>query len=300
MVPPTQEEINRTREFKKTIAIVEFGERGSQIHGVSEAASVKLQSCIGSYFNFVVAPPVALPPSAEAVSPEQAQQLGKSLKVDYLLFANVNVFAPAPELRSSENRHKDKFYGSIWYEDRAVCELSMMIVDAATGTTFFSENKRGEATTRRDVRDFRDEGEFRRQLRDIAAVKIVANIMGSVRDLRRSESDALFEAVNGAAYQMGLSLRNRVPQTGQILQKISETEVLTNLGSAYGIKPGDMLIVLGKGASLMDPRTGLSAGPLPVKARLRVTGVTSGVSSTASAGAKEMMFVQAGDEVQTC
>ncbi|MEI8345163.1 MAG: hypothetical protein WCG06_03725 [Candidatus Omnitrophota bacterium] len=91
----------------------------------------------------------------------------------------------------------------------------------------------------------------------------------------------------------------RVPLKGQILQKMNEKDVVVNLGSAYGIQPGDNLLAYRNVALMKDPATGLSIRTPSDAVALTVGDITSGISCIASGRASDIKDINVGDEVYT-
>ena len=87
------------------------------------------------------------------------------------------------------------------------------------------------------------------------------------------------------------------PLDGVVLQLISATEVAVNLGSAYGLVPGDALILWQSDASVKDPRTGLVVSPLQAREQLEVTKVTGGLTCIAKGPKKTVSKARVGDKV---
>jgi len=74
---------------------------------------------------------------------------------------------------------------------------------------------------------------------------------------------------------------------------------LINLGSAYGIAPGQQLIVWQEDSAITDPKTGMTIVPKKKKAVLKVIEVNSGLSCLARAGKGLVAKIKVGDKAAT-
>ncbi|MCJ7645869.1 hypothetical protein MUO65_03055 [bacterium] len=319
IVRPTDEELNAVKKFKKTAAIIEISEKGSPIEGISESAFSGMENALAGHFNLVerekILQVMAERKFAEREDVERYTELGKLLGADYLFFGRAMAFFDKPEIKYYKSREKkdkskekekykskekkEKFSGSIWRELKGICELSIKIVDARTGIVRYADKKVGAMVGKEDEKYYEDEEQFNRDLDYVTKSEIIIELAKTFRGLKREHSLVLSQAMEKATGEFKIDLRNEFPQTGQVLQILSKKDVLINLGSAYGIKPGDELIIWEEFAPLTDPKTGVVTVPKQKKAVLKVKRVTSGLSCIARGKRKVITEISVGDTVCT-
>lgn len=304
IVAPTKEELEAVRRFKETVAIIEISEKGSSIKGVSESAFSGLEKLLAGHFNLVerekVLNVMAERKFAERDDVERYTELGKLLGADYLLFGSAMAFFNRPEIKHYKGKKKDgEFSGSIWKELKGTCELNIKIVDVGSGIVRYADKKVGEMSRKEGKKHYNDEEEFYKALDIATKTDIIIELANIFIRLRKENSRILSQAMEKATEKFKDDLRNEFAQTGQVLQILSEKEVVINLGSAYGIKPGDKLIIWEELAPIKDPKTGVVTVPKRKKAILKVKKVTSGLSCIARGKRKYIRVIRVGDTVFT-
>ncbi len=304
IVAPTKEELDAVRRFKETVAIIEISEKGSPVKGVSESAFSGLENALAGHFNLVerekVLKVMAERKFAERDDVERYTELGKLLGADYLLFGSAMAFFNRPEIKHYKGKKKDgKFTGSIWKELKGTCELNIKIVDVGSGIVRYADKKVGEMSREEGKKHYNDEEEFNEALDIATKTDIIIELANIFVRLRKENSRILSQAMEKATEKFKDDLRNEFAQTGQVLQILSEKEVVINLGSAYGIKPGDKLIIWEELAPIRDPKTGVVTVPKRKKAILKVKKVTSGLSCIARGKRKYIRVIRVGDTVFT-
>jgi len=304
IVRPTEEELDAVKRFKKTVAIIEISEKGSPIKGISESAFSGLENVLAGHFNLVerekILNVMAERKFAERDDVERYTELGKLLGADYLFFGRAMAFFKKPEIRHYKGKKKDgKFTGSIWKELKGICELNIKIVDVRSGIVRYADKKVGEMSRAEGRKYYKDEEQFYKALDIATKAEIIIELANTFAGLRKENSRILSQAMEKATQGFKRELRNEFPQTGQILQILSKKEVVINLGSAYGIKPGDKLIIWEELAPIRDPKTGVVTVPKRKKAVLKVKKVTSGLSCIARGKRKYIRMISVGDTVCT-
>lgn len=304
IVIPTEEELDAVKRFKKTVAIIEISERGSPVKGISESAFSGLENALAGHFNLVerekILKVMAERKFAERDDVERYTELGKLLGADYLLFGSAMAFFNKPEIKHYKGKKKDgKFTGSIWKELKGTCELNIKIVDVGSGIVRYADKKVGEMSRAEGKKYYKDEEQFYKALDIATKTEIIIGLANIFVRLRKENSRILSQAMEKATEKLKIDLRDKFPQTGQILQILSEKEVVINLGSAYGIKPGDKLIIWEELAPIKDPKTGVVTVPKQKKAILKVKKVTSGLSCIARGKRKYIRVIRVGDTVFT-
>lgn len=335
IVIPTEEELDAVKRFKKTVAIIEISEKGSPIKGISESAFSGLENAIAGHFNLVerekILKVMAERKFADREDVERYTELGKLLGADYLFFGRAMAFFNKPEIKHSIKHYKskekedykskekekeedykskekehykskkeeEKFSGSIWRELKGICELNVRIVDVGSGIVRYADKKVGAMSRKEGKRHYGDEEQFYKALDIATKAEIIIELASAFRGLKRENSLILSRAMEQATEKFKIDLRDKFPQTGQVLQILSKKDVVINLGSAYGIKPGDKLIIWEELAPIKDPKTGLVTVPKQKKAILKVKKVTSGLSCIARGKRKYIRMIRVGDTVCT-
>ncbi len=304
VVQPTQEELAAARKFKKTVAIIELDDQGSPIKDIQSVALPRLEEYLMGHFNLVERARI------EAVMKERRlndsddltrmNELGKLLGADYLVFGNVIASMSTPEIKqqSSESKKGD-FFGRIWVEQEAMSEVSLKFVDVGSGTIVYSAKEKSRRLIRKDEQRYQDKRSFEKDLRNKQQVKNVTDIIGAYKGLHKEYATAVSYAIDGAIRKLNEDLSNKFPQEGEVIQILSASDIVVNLGSAYGIKPGDQLVVWQNQSSFKDPKTGLVTVLKTQKAVLKVTQITSGLSCIATGDPNAVATIQPGDTVYT-
>ena len=304
IVVPTREELAAAKPYKRTVAVVDFSDDGSAVHGVNTIAASKLESLLVGHFNLVERQRIEKVKAernfGSSDEVERLRELGRFLGADDVIFGNVSASLSPPQLRQSEHRDKKgRFQGQVWNDVCGFAEVTVKLVEVDQGVIRYSGRKSGRACDQQDQLSFNDERAFRTASTVKTAASAVGQIAGSFNRLEDRYSSLVAKALDNAVGQFQSDFRSHFPQTGQILQMISQKEVLINLGSAYGIKPGDTLIVWEESGGVTDPRTGLSVVQKQKKAQLKVTQVTSGLTCVARGSAQQISALRIGDPVST-
>jgi len=304
VVPPTDQELEAVRGYKKTLAIVEFTDEGSPIQGIQAVAQSKLENLLVGHFNLVEREKIEQVMAERNLGTPDAVErmtgLGKLLGADYVAFGNAIASLSRPEIKQTSHRgKKDRFYGRIWNEVSANAEVSLKIVSVSNGVMLYAGKKNARTDDQRDQRVYDDEEVFKRD----STIQAVGSVIGQVVDHFSGLEDRYSLLAGGALDQavagFRLELISRFPQYGEILQILSNKEVLINLGSAYGIQPGHTLIVWSESQELRDPKTGLQVTPKEQKGVLKVTKVTSGLTCVAKGSARIISSLRVGDKIYT-
>jgi len=304
VVEPTDQERAAAREFKKTVAVVKVTDEASPIEGVNTLALSSIENILIRNFNVVEREKIDAIMDERYFGLEEdvkrINEIGKMLGADYLVFSNVAASISKAELQHKERKYESgKFYGQIWKEQCGVSEVSLKMVGVSTGEIFYSNQKTSSFCHKGRKEAYRDEDMFYRDLRGKKFADLVIDVVGAFKELKKEYSllvsKSLAKTVNGFDYD----LRNKFAQSGEVMDIISNKEVVINLGSAYGIRPGDKLIVFREGAPMQDPRTGITIIPKEKKGILKVTQVTSGLSCIAKGSSKLINALRVGDIVFT-
>lgn len=303
VVEPTLEELEAARAYKKTVAILEFSDDASTISGIKSAALPKLENLLAGHFNVVEREKIKQVMAERDFETygdvERINELGKLLGVDYVIFGNALVSVTGPELKHRESEYKGKFYGRIWEESHAHGEVSIKMVDVSNGMILYADKKRGSYSRQDKAERFKDQALFNQTLRNRSVAHQIIQIVGSFTNLKKEHSLMVSKALENAVRGFNYDLRNKFAHSGEVLQILSHREVVINLGSAYGIKPGDTLIVWEEKAPIKDPKTGILTVPKEKRATLKVIKVTSGLTCVAKGSKRAISQIKIGDKVFT-
>lgn len=304
IVEPTYEELEATKEFKKTIAVVDFSDDDSPLKGIEALASAKLDRFLIRHFNLVERSKIKAIEAERSFGDirdvERLTELGEFLGADYLLFGDIIATISTPEIDYRRHEYDDgNFSGKIWEEVRAESEISVKIVDVANGIVVYSGNNRG--SKKDDIKEerFSDKKLFEKELLYRKTADKIKDIVGYFTKLDKEYSKQVSRAIDRAISRLASDLKKKFPQSGEVVRVLSDYEVTVNLGSAYGIKPGDRLIVWQEKAPFKDPKTGTTTVPKEKKAILRVKKVTSGLTSVARGSFHQVKTLRPGDKVYT-
>ncbi|MFH1441520.1 MAG: CsgG/HfaB family protein [Candidatus Omnitrophota bacterium] len=310
-VLPTREELNAARPYKKTVAVLGFSENGSSVKGIRLVAASDVEGLFSGQFNVVERGRIQRIVTERDFNTEaqtaKTKELGKMLGADYAVLGNVVVSVPEPELKHTEDKFEDKFSGKvykfkgqIWEETSVQAEVFLKIVDVNSSMIIYSGSQRGYSMKHTYYEDFDDESSYRRALRNRQSFKgQLLRLFKDYASLNREYSSLVSTAIGKAVDKFKGVLRSQFVIAGEILQIISENEVIVNLGSAYGIKPGDSLVIWKEQRTIRDPKTGTLVAQKKVKAVLKVSGVTSGLTCTAKAGKNIISQLRVGEKVFT-
>src|SRR3989339_116152 len=303
VVEPTLEESNAARRFKKTVAIIEVTDNGSPIKGITDSAFSKMENILAGHFNLVEREKILRVMQERNLSTSDAferyNELGKLLGADYLFFGKAMAFFDKPGLEYGKRISDGKFYGSISTKYKANCELNFKIVSVINGVVEYSDKKNSQETASKDYRSFSDETAYEKELAVRMKTQQIIDIADNFGALKDDVSQTVVKAMDKAVVGFKNDLTAKFPITGEVMQVLSEKEVLVNLGSAYGIKVGDQLVVWEKMSEFRDPKTGLVTTPQRQKALLKVKKVTSGLSCVVEGSKKDVARISLGEQVST-
>lgn len=302
-VAPTFEELNVTRKFKKTVAIIDIDDRGSQIKGISPIVISELERVMFGYCNLVERRKISAILAERQFTADQnagtVTELGRLLGADYVVFGNAAASTSMPQLRSSESSHDGNFYGTIWEEVTASAEVSIKMIDVDSAMIVYSGTRKDQSTQEVARQTFTDRSQYNKTLNTKNLASQIRQVVTALVDMKSDYSFAVSRVLSSATENFSYDLRREFSHSGQILQIISDKEVIVNIGSAYGLKAGDDLVVLSDAKQIIDPKTGLNIAPAEKKGKLRVTSVTSGLSCIAKGSKKVISELKVGDTVWT-
>jgi len=303
LVEPTPEELSAVSQFKKKVAVVDISDQGSQVRGIREIAISSLESSLSRQFDLIERRRIGeVFAERDLVSTENTQriaELGRLLGADYLIFGSAACSFSEPRLKNIWSKDKkDRFYGTVWEEQDIESEVAIRIVDVSSGQVVFADKRDSSVTKKSDELKFDNRPAFDAILRGGYRGHGWRRI-GHFSGLGKVDSSLVAQGLEEAIGDFRGSLTEIFPYKGEILQKISETKVLVNLGSAYGIKPGDKLAVYAPGSAIVDPKTGLSINQRTPAILLTVEEVSSGISCIARGRAADISALEIGTSVST-
>lgn len=304
LVEPTREEMAAARQFKKTLAIIDIEDENSDVGGISPMALSKLEESLLPSFNLVERSRIdSILNERTFQGPDQTEdyaELGKLLNADYLAFGIISSSVNDPRIGSSIGKDKDgEFRGTIWHEYCGQNDTSLKIIEVDSGLIEYAESKSARDCRKTNVERYKDEGKYNKALALNMITQQIVRVAQSLTGLNKSYSAATLNSLDKSIHQIGKDLRRKFAQSGEILQILSKKEVLVNLGSAYGVKPGDFLVAYEEKEPIVDPKTGLEIIPKVKMIRLKVTKVTSGLTAVAKSGKKNITKLRVGDQIYT-
>ena len=329
IVQPTFEEYEAARLQKKTVAVVEISELGSSIEGVGPTIISKIESVMVNKFNVVERK--RLGPIYEERrfqgqdDVQQKVEFGKILGADFVLYGTCTASFLGPKTTSSHSTNdKGEFVGKVWDEVQGLAEVTIKVVDVRNGVIHSSLIGSGKYTEKLNSSTFTNEADFNR----VSAFKSMASGSSVVEDRTSKETEqrGLFAKNKQAqthktkiiakdysslekshevilAMALGMAARNVgakfVKKYGgldaQVVRIVSDSEVMINIGSAFGVRPGMRVTVWEEGEEIIDPRTGLTIRERRKKGVLKVKEVTSGLSCIAKGSKKLIRKIRVGD-----
>jgi hypothetical protein len=284
IVPPTQQELDSARPYKKTLVIANFHQDGTTVQNLKDQAITSLNANLSNYFNIA----------------DQTQRKNVDVRQgEYVMTGQVSAFASPAMLKNSEHKYEGSFTGNIWYEVCATADISATVKDSQTDAIIYAGQGRGHQCEKKYEQTFSDEAAYRAALQGATITNTVSMAAEILRTGPGNGSGTLTSALNEAAARVANDLRSRFPQQGQIIQILSKNEVLINIGSAFGIRPGDTLTVFSGLSEVKDPRTGMVVTMKSETIKLKVVNVNSGITSVAKGPEKKVALLKVGDSVTT-
>ena len=128
-------------------------------------------------------------------------------------------------------------------------------------------------------------------------IQRVLSIIGNYKTLEENKEHLLVGAIDNAVVKLGTSLAQTFILEGQVLRVVSEKEIMINLGSAHGIRPGNYVTVWQNQRKIIDPRTGMVVSPRSQIGRVKIAQVTSGLTAIAKGSRKVISFIHPGDKI---
>lgn len=302
VIKPSPRELIAVKPLKKTVAIVEFGDKDSSITELRTVALGILEKSLIGHFNLVEREKIQKVWAERNFSSlnevERFSELGKMLGADYLIFGNAIISVIGPELKYYQN-NDDKFYGKIWEELCGISKVFIKMVDVSSGMVVYTDNKMSKSCRKIGETKFNDEGLFKEALRRKSVGYEIRRVVGAFSRIDKEFSTTIVKSLENATEKFRVEFRREFPQTGEVLQILSAKNVVVNLGSAYGIRPGDKLMVWKEVSVISDPKTGLKTTARERGALLKVIKVTSGLSCIARGKKREISGLKLGDVVAT-
>jgi len=304
VVEPTAAEWAAARRFKKTVAIIEITDEGSPIKGVDRLALSAMENLLIRNFNVVERSKIRAVMKERSLSSweavERVNEIGRLLRADFLIFGNVAASVSHPELRYKEQTYESgDFRGSIWKEQCGLSEVSLKMVAVNSGEIYYAGKKSDSQCNRSRKETYRDQQIFERDLQNRKRASLLVDVVGAFNHLEKKYSLLISKSLDETIERFSYDLRNKFAQSGQIMDIVSANEVVVNLGSAYGLRPGDQLIIFHEKDPMTDPKTGLTVTPKEKKGTLKVIQVTSGLSCVAKGSAGLIRSLRIGDVVFT-
>lgn len=332
VVQPTFEEYEAVKTLKKTVAVTDLSEVGSSVSGINQIIISKLEGIMVDHFNVVERKkldPIMHERQFQAQDNVQSKvQIGQILGADFVIYGSSVASFVGPNLKSSSYVTEDgAFVGQVWEEFKAIAEVNIKVVDVKNGVIHSSIVGEGEYMERMNHANFSNPDDFNRASR----LKLLAANGAAVEETTSSnrEQQALllfkdkdqksnttkisavdYSSMNGVqAAVLSRALDRAVKSAGaqfmerygvldaQVLQIVSDKEVMLNIGSAFGVKPGQKVTVWSSGSDIIDPRTGLNISPRVRIGTLKVTQVSSGLASVAKGSPKVIREMRVGDYV---
>ncbi len=302
-VQPSIEELQAVMPYKKKIAVMEASDKGSPIKGISENVASSIESLLSKQFNLVerrlIDQILAERQFISYEDPENMAQLGKLLGADYLVFAHVVSSISKPEIeKSSRIDKKGEFYGSISKSRHVHSDISLKIIDTSNGLVIFAEKRDCALSHKFDTKTYNDEHAYNQALKTTYLIDNLKEIKGDDR-IKQENSGFVAQSVDCAVKHFRDALIRQFPYTGEVIEVVSPTAVMINLGSAYGLRPGDRLVVYSQEPKRIDPRTGIAIDQRIPSVILRIRDVTSGISCIATGRAADIRLLQIGSIVST-
>jgi len=322
IVPPTEEELQAARKLKKTVAVLDAREVNSKIKGFSKVLTLDVSDMFSNLgtVNLVernmideIIKEKKLKLSGITESKNNIVEFGKLLGADYIIIPEIiSAKIEGPEkAKYYVSRKKDGSfsYGKIWDEIYGVVNIAIRVVEVETGIIKYSYTKKQTVKKEINVDVYKSESRFneslnyRRKLKRIdSTAKFIASLVGKEikkEDLTEDYRSLIADAIKKSVFSLRKRIKRDFPVEGEVLDVISEKEVLINLGSAYGIKPGQKLVVWWEGKPVKDPNTGVITVPKREKGKIKVVEVSSGLTSIAKGSKKVIAKIKKGDKITT-
>lgn len=300
-VPPTYEEIQAVKPFKKTIAIYDFTELPSSLRGVNDIAVSELENSLGEHFTIVSGPslkPAIRQTINEADAINAASEFGHINNVDYVAMGNVCVALTGPDVGYSEHTDKDgKFSGRVWETTHVSTDVTLKIVDVSSGSLVYSSGKTATGQCETNSQYFDDHKHYKRAVEARQIGNFAKFAFEVLTQTQEAQMDIVIKSLRDVMKKFRKDIQKNFAHSGEVMEIISNNEVMINLGSAYGIKAGDKLVIWQTDSSMTDPKTGLPLESKTKKVVLKVSKVTSGISCIAKASESDVAKVRVGDKV---
>lgn len=300
VVQPTAEEYEAVQKLRKTIAVVKISDVGSSIQGIEEAVTNKLESLFLTRFNVIERQQIeevfGEREFQENIDVKASTEIGKILGADYIVIGSVVGTVGAPTVKSRDSMKDDKFHGSIWEELNSQALLDIKIIDVSNGSLYKTLSSKGYGAHKQNQMTFHSKEAYKLALK-AHAVKEVISVFGNFKELEQNNENLVVRAIDNAVSKLGRPLAQTFVLEGQVLSIVSDKEVMINLGSAHGIRPGNHLTVWENQRKIIDPRTGVLVSPRSQIGKVEVAEVTSGLTAIAKGSRKVISIIRPGDRI---
>lgn len=289
-VAPTQQETYAVSQVKGNLALLYVSEEYSPLAGVADVMGSRLEKMLSTQFN-VVDPHLA-ESFRGGYSDGMLSDMGRRLGVDYVAVADVaaSVDRSSAEFKEEDNEIVTDYCGE--------AKVTLKIVAVDDGSVVFHETGQNQQCFTLDGYASVDPQKREEQLKEARRKIREGKRVDYYQSLPKMFKDRLdYGAMDIAMNLLKRELRQGFSQVGEIIGFQEDNQVVINLGSAYGVRPGDRFIVYDTQDAFYDPLTGTQAQTRTRKAILRVMHVTSGLSSIAVTSSRELPLLRRGDQV---
>lgn len=300
VVEPTAAELNAVKQFKKTLAIVDMTADGSNIAGIEGQTVSRLENLFFRHFNLVERRRIDTILEERnfngSFDTERLSELGKMLGADYVLIGTCRA-SVLPEQIKQKSRTRDdgSFSGEVSTIIAAESELSIKLINVSSTIIEYSNTFHGDVEDEINNQKYKEKDQWEEDIKTRNLKRDIKEMLSLFREMPDEYSKLVGESLDEAVKYAYSDIRKKFPHQGQIIEIISPEEVLINLGSAYGVRPGDPIAVWQEGPPVRDPKTEVVSIPRKIKVRLKIKEVTSGLTAVAKGSSGDISSIIPGD-----
>lgn len=300
VVEPTTAELDAVKQFKKTLAIADMTSPGSEIRGIAEQAVLRLENSFIHHFNLIERRRIDTILNERNLNnsydTERLSDLGKMLGADYVLIGTCSASVLPEQIRQkSRSKENGSFSGEVSTVISAESELSFKLINVSSSVIEYSDTFHGKANDEINKQRYKEKSAWENDIKSRNLKGDIKEILSLFREMPHEYSRLVSKSLDEAVKHAYGDIRKKFPHEGQIVEIISPEEVMINLGSAYGTRPGNRIAVWEEGTPFRDPKTDVVSIPKKIKAYLKITQVTSGLTAVAKGSTGEILLISPGD-----
>jgi len=308
---------------RKSIAVVEFKETGSEIKGLNTMVRGNIESLLQKLGRLTLVERGEMEAILKehelslsgVVDDNTAIEYGGVLGVNFLLFGDIvqgTITAPVPKTR--QNYKKDKVTGkkipstfTTWDEISAVTKINLKIINVKNGSIRFTESKSVRKVKSINKKTYKSKALYQKEMAKQKKLERAENIITLLTKQKKEvkpdnlgpvNKNLLSATLESNIFAFKRNLFFAFPLEGVIIKKMGKKIVMIDLGTEDGAKRKTKLEVFRLGEPVKHPTTGkLMENKEKLDGSLTIKEITGQNTCIAKGKKKLIALIKVGDSV---